>query len=92
MTSVSQPENCNADALVAAVMDAIAAHLARHPSAGDTALGIAQWWLQMEPQTATPEIVDHALERLVRGGVLRVRELASGERFYFGPGNARAPS
>ncbi|MFZ5510306.1 MAG: hypothetical protein ACOZCP_09640 [Pseudomonadota bacterium] len=67
------------------------AHLTRNPTAGDTPQGIWQWWLTTTGDRAGLDTVEAALEQLVARGVMGVRLLASGERFYFGLGRGEQP-
>lgn len=73
-------------ALVSAVAAEIRAHLDTSPSAGDTALGVWQWWLGSTRDRVDVTTVERALEQLVERGVMGSRDLASGQRFYFGFG------
>lgn len=75
-----------AHALVSAVIAEIMAHIESNPTAGDTASGIADWWLRDTRGKADPAVVETALERLVQDAVLDMRVLSSGERFYFALG------
>jgi hypothetical protein len=82
-TNVPDDESC---VLVLAVANEIMTYLKKNTLAGDTARGVYQWWLTSSRARADVTTVEMALERLVAEGVVGVRVLASGERFYFGLG------
>lgn len=66
---------------VASVVKRLAAYLAGHPRASDTAEGIAAWWLP-PPPPVTPEEVAAALSWLVDCGVLAALPAADGRVRY----------
>jgi predicted N-acetyltransferase YhbS len=74
------------DDLISAVTVEIMRYLALNRSAGDTAMGVWQWWLSATRDKVTKQLVEAALERLAASGAIGVRVLASGERYYFGLG------
>lgn len=67
-------------------------YLKKNSSAGDTASGILQWWLQNPDPRVDSLIVEAAMDSLIHAGVAGARMLESGERFYFGLGNSGAPA
>jgi hypothetical protein len=75
--------------LVAVVADEIMAYLKKNESAGDTASGVHQWWLQGVGAGVDVGTVELALQRLAARGAIGARVLASGEVFYFGRGPQR---
>lgn len=57
-------------------------YLQSHPRAGDSAQGVARWWLKPSHDTVPLEQVEDALELLVSRGVLRRLMLANGSVLY----------
>jgi len=62
--------------------DAIERYLALHPSAADSARGIAQWWLPSMGVDLPLAAVEAALEHLVRAGRLARECPAGGQPIY----------
>ena len=60
----------------------IVAYLERNPSASDSVMGVASWWLGPEIQPASPASVKVALESLVLDGILKKVEAPGGEILY----------
>lgn len=60
---------------------AILKYLKANPQAEDSAGGISQWWLQMQKQ-GDAEVVQLALEELVREGKIRKTRRAGGSDVY----------
>ena len=60
---------------------AILDHLARHPQAADTAVGVARWWLGDDGRYSV-ECIARVLDRLVAHRVLRAETLADGSVLY----------
>ena len=58
----------------------LSAYLTRNPEALDTAEGIGQWWLPVEPADA--EALATALNRLVERGILEWESGADGRLRY----------
>ncbi len=54
----------------------------KHPEAGDTAEGITGWWLDMDTNKPSIEKVNHALEILVKKGLIKKRLLHGGTVLY----------
>ena len=64
--------------------EAVRAHLALHPGAADSLVGIRQWWLP-EALRATPlEPLREAIESLVAEGEMRRDPLPDGTTLYAG--------
>ncbi|NIM15086.1 MAG: hypothetical protein GTO45_24245 [Candidatus Aminicenantes bacterium] len=57
-------------------------YLRKHPGAGDTAEGITSWWLDMDTDQPSIEKVNHALEILVKKGLIKKRPLHGGTILY----------
>ena len=70
----------NSDDLEARVRKTILAYVAAHPSASDTAQGIARWWLGAVPVPAA--VVICVLDRLAEEGRLVRTQRADGEMLY----------
>lgn len=64
----------------------IMAYLSRNPAAGDTVLGVAQWWLAERAGTWDIATIEQALDRLHAAGHVGRRVLVSGDYYYFGLG------
>jgi DNA-binding MarR family transcriptional regulator len=64
-----------------AIADEVLSYLARHPDAADTAEGIQRWWLA-DGGAYAPADVEHALERLARGGAVTRRRLPDDRVLY----------
>jgi Fe2+ or Zn2+ uptake regulation protein len=66
------------------VIQAVLDYLVRHPSAADSAEGVARWWLMDLSEPVQPGAVKLALESMVRQGLLRTATLADGSTLYAG--------
>jgi hypothetical protein len=55
---------------VAIVAERIVRYLRIHPEAADTAEGVAQWWLRLQPNADRDDVVAKALKRLMREGAV----------------------
>ena len=55
---------------IAVVAKRIVRYLRIHPEAADTVRGIARWWLRRYEYEETDEMVEKALEQLLREGVV----------------------
>ena len=64
-----------------AVTTSVLAHLSRCPNAADTAEGIREWWLT-SLSTVDPQVVQAALDELVREGRLERAASVSGDPVY----------
>lgn len=73
------------------IVRAIAAYLLAHPSAADTAEGVARCWLGPRGLTATTEDVQVALNRLVARGVVEECQSFSGAPIYRGTTSRPSP-
>lgn len=83
---MSQPQGTPHD--LTAIENSILAYLARSPDALDTARGICDSWLSDLDPRPSQEIVERALERLYRRGLL-ARDLRNGAApLWSGPSNA----
>jgi len=60
----------------------IEAHLAAHPTAADSAEGVARWWVGSRGIEATAGEVEPVLALLVRRHRLRRVQLADGSTLY----------
>ena len=58
-------------------------YLQEHPSAKDTAQGIAKWWVTSESQTISHVQLNKVLENLVTKGVLGKLDIRQGTPLYF---------
>ncbi|MDE2394979.1 MAG: hypothetical protein KGL43_00915 [Burkholderiales bacterium] len=67
--------------LDAAAAHQILEHLARHPQAADSALGVARWWLADDGRY-TVQRVERVLEALAARHALRRERLADGTVIY----------
>jgi hypothetical protein len=65
---------------MAAIADAIRRYLDTHPEAADSAEGIAAWWL--EGSAVRTDLVQAALDTLVREGVMQHDRLLDGTIIY----------
>jgi len=54
----------------------------KHPGAGDTLEGITTWWLDMDKSEPSIKKVNHALEILVKKGLIKKRPLHGGTILY----------
>lgn len=74
-------------------MQAIRRYLSCHPTAADSAAGIAQWWLPPLGVDVAVSIVQRALAALVADGGVQARPMPDG-RTLFGaaPGSPAAPA
>ncbi|HQY07119.1 MAG: hypothetical protein IPG57_10185 [Burkholderiales bacterium] len=70
------------NSLVEQAARGVLSYLAAHPEAGDSAVGIAQWWLPMMQMDFSLEVVQQALDQLVERGMLQRRQLADGGYIY----------
>ncbi|MEO5658404.1 MAG: hypothetical protein ABIQ90_01225 [Polaromonas sp.] len=61
---------------------AILDHLARHPRAADSAVGVARWWLGAQGAAVGLADVELALRQLVSRHALRLETLADGTTLY----------
>ncbi|MEO6320760.1 MAG: hypothetical protein ABIR56_08735 [Polaromonas sp.] len=61
---------------------AIFEHLASHPHAADSALGVARWWLGAHAVALALPDVELALKQLVDSHDLRQESLADGTTLY----------
>ena len=57
-----------------------------NPGAGDTAVGIASFWLRKQPTPQNIAKVERILARLEAEGLLRSRDLA-GTKYWFAAGD-----
>lgn len=64
------------------VIQAVLDYLVRHPSAADSAEGVARWWLIDLSEPVQPDAVKSALESMVQQGLLRTATLADGSTLY----------
>lgn len=71
---------------------AIEAHLAAHPSAADSAEGVARWWLGSSGVAATASEVEPVLALLVRRLRLRRVLLADGSTLYCATPSSAPPA
>ena len=62
--------------------DEILQYLQNHPDAGDTAEGIAEWWLTEHDTNEAEVLVEQALTHLVKQGVLERHVLVEGTILY----------
>ena len=63
-------------------------YLAEHEQAADTAAGIARWWMALDDDGVSIEVVEMALADLIRAGVLEQRQRPDGTRIYRRAGRA----
>ena len=61
-------------------------YIRANPGAGDTAVGIASFWLRMPPTPQNIAMVERVLARLEADGLLRSRDLA-GSLYWFVAGS-----
>ena len=73
------------------LVDAIAAHLAAHPQAADSAEGVTRWWLGAAGLVASVDQVERALATLVAMQRMRQVRLADGSTLYSGIAGSAAP-
>jgi hypothetical protein len=66
---------------IQAVMRGVLDYLEVHPNASDTRRGV-EFWLRGMPETPSPEIVEMALERLVRQSAIEMRRVAGGAAVF----------
>lgn len=59
-------------------MREIERYLAAHPNASDTLQGVRDWWLAALGETLRLDVVQSALDRLVRGGLVEARPIPGG--------------
>lgn len=64
------------------VIRAILAYLERHPSAADSAEGVARWWMAGSEEVVLMEEVEAALAVMVQRGLARLVQLADGTTLY----------
>lgn len=64
------------------VAEQIERYLDVHPHAADSAEGIACWWLTRQRYEAAVQLVEQALEILVRRGSIAPRRLRDGRMVY----------
>jgi Fe2+ or Zn2+ uptake regulation protein len=57
-------------------------YLHKHPGAGDTPGGITSWWLDMDTNEPSIEKVNHALEILVKKGLIKKLPFHGGTTLY----------
>jgi len=62
--------------------DEILQYLKAHPDAGDTAEGIAEWWLTEQGTDESEVLVEQALNHLVKQGLLERHVLVEGTILY----------
>jgi hypothetical protein len=74
-----------------ALISAIESHLAAHPSAADSAEGVARWWLGDSGVAATAGEVEPVLALLVRRHRLRRVLYADGRALYCGAAAGESP-
>ena len=72
------------EAAVEAIADAIRNYRETNPGAADSADGIQRWWLPSELHAEPLPLVERALERLVREGVMG-RVFKEDGRVIYGP-------
>jgi hypothetical protein len=70
------------DAELEQIVAALLAYLSAHPSAADTAEGIAEWWLGGLEGSVTKVAVEQALQRLIDEGVVASKRIANGTVIY----------
>lgn len=58
-------------------------YLEKHPESGDTLEGIATWWLRQQRIDESVELIQHVLNELKDGGVVRERKSSHGRTVYF---------
>lgn len=78
------------------VASEIMRYLESHPDASDSLLGIRDWWLKRHPLLEGLDVLNEALERLVRAVVLERVSLPGGEYIFRVPkgsdrSNAQTP-
>ena len=76
--AVSNAPDAQASPLAAAILR----YLAAHPGAGDSAPGIADWWLPTMGVEASVEQVRGALEALEQAGHVEAMTLADGKQLW----------
>lgn len=81
MAQLGDSSSRDEDGRSAALAQGIAAYLARHPRARDTADGIRMWWLDDPGATSAGE-VERTLDRLVGQGIMARTMLADGQTVY----------
>ena len=57
-------------------------YLDAHPHAADSVEGIAHWWLTRQRYEEAVQLVEQALEILVRAGTVAPRRLHDGQMVY----------
>lgn len=72
------------EAAIEAIAGAIRSYFARNPGAADSPDGIQRWWLPSELHEEPLLLVERALERLVREGVMG-RVFQEDGRVIYGP-------
>jgi hypothetical protein len=68
------------------LISAILGYLAEHPQAGDTADGIAQWWILRQKVRLMVGRVNRALELLAERGILEATGSGPQRRYQLKPG------
>jgi hypothetical protein len=71
-----------ADADVHRTVEALEAYLAKHPLAGDSEQGIAQWWLRARGVDMPMSTVRRALAAMLASGRLQAHTLPDGQPIY----------
>ena len=80
------------DAVTISVAKEIVRYLDVHPQAGDSAEGIAHWWLKRQRVSEAVEDVERALDYLVTKGVLTTVDSSnSGKIYRKASGQIRSP-
>ena len=57
-------------------------YLKAHPFAADTVDGILQWWLPLQRYETAKEVIQTALEDLIKQGVVDYIDMGNGRRVF----------
>ncbi|MBI5216823.1 MAG: hypothetical protein HY960_13810 [Ignavibacteriae bacterium] len=65
------------------ITKAILGYLLKHPDAGDTLEGIAEWWITQEMVEMRKEQITETIQELCKEGLLVEKDLGNERKIYF---------
>ena len=77
-SSQSNDDECN----VTVIARQIADYLQHHPRSADTLDGVVNWWLRRQQYREARDIVEQALERLIKENKVQARVRSDGRTIY----------